>query len=275
MCRLRYILEMFCRSSWINRRSSNTRVGCTCSSNARIYPVSNGEIDQWMVKWNDLDFNLWNGWIFYRHPFSITSAPGDETLSVHIRTLGDWTTELRSLFGKLLCGEEESSGEKPSLNRLTTTIVRDCEEAKIKFPRIVIDGPYGAPAQNYTKYDILLLIGLGIGATPFISILKDLLNNMRSSDLNNMKSPEKAYFYWVTREQGSFEWFKGVMNEVAELDQENLIEMHNYLTSVYEEGDARSALIAMVQSLQHAKDGFDIVSGSRVKLFFISLIFVN
>jgi hypothetical protein len=40
--------------------------------------------------------------------------------------------------------------------------------------------------------------------------------------------------------------------------------MHNYLTSVYEEGDARSALIAMVQSLQHAKNGMDIVSGSRV-----------
>lgn len=29
----------------------------------------------------------------------------------------------------------------------------------------------------------------------------------------------KAYFYWVTREQGSFDWFKGVMNEVAEMDQ--------------------------------------------------------
>jgi hypothetical protein len=40
--------------------------------------------------------------------------------------------------------------------------------------------------------------------------------------------------------------------------------MHNYLTSVYEEGDARSALIAMVQSLQHTKNGVDIVSGSKV-----------
>jgi len=36
-----------------------------------------------------------------RHPFSITSAPGDENLSVHIRTLGDWTSELRNLFGKV------------------------------------------------------------------------------------------------------------------------------------------------------------------------------
>lgn len=29
----------------------------------------------------------------------------------------------------------------------------------------------------------------------------------------------RAYFYWVTREPGSFEWFKGVMNDVAEMDK--------------------------------------------------------
>lgn len=42
------------------------------------------------------------------------------------------------------------------------------------------------------------------------------------------------------------------------------IEMHNYLTSVYEEGDARSTLITMVQALNHAKHGVDILSGTRV-----------
>lgn len=45
--------------------------------------------------------------------------------------------------------------------------------------------------------------------------------------------------------------------------------MHNYLTSVYEEGDVRSALIAMIQSLQHAKNGLDIVSGSRVFIYIL------
>lgn len=34
----------------------------------------------------------------------------------------------------------------------------------------------------------------------------------------NKKCPERAYFYWVTREQGSFEWFKGVMDDIAEYD---------------------------------------------------------
>lgn len=45
--------------------------------------------------------------------------------------------------------------------------------------------------------------------------------------------------------------------------------MHNYLTSVYEEGDARSALITMVQALNHAKNGVDIVSGTSVRDSFV------
>lgn len=35
---------------------------------------------------------------FEWHPFSITSAPGDDYLSVHIRQLGDWTRELKRVF---------------------------------------------------------------------------------------------------------------------------------------------------------------------------------
>lgn len=151
------------------------------------------------------------------------------------------------------------------------------------FPRVLIDGPYGAPAQDYKKYEVVLLVGLGIGATPFISIVKDIVNNMKAKEeeeelekgngkLSSAKKSgfktRRAYFYWVTREQGSFDWFKNVMNEVAESDQKGAIELHNYCTSVYEEGDARSALIAMLQSLNHAKNGVDVVSGTRVKSHF-------
>lgn len=151
-----------------------------------------------------------------------------------------------------------------------------------RIPRLLIDGPYGAPAQDYKNYDVLLLVGLGIGATPLISIVKDVLNNIKqqkemekgiveSGAKSNKRKPfltRRAYFYWVTREQGSFEWFRGVMNEVAENDRDGVIELHNYCTSVYEEGDARSALIAMLQSLNHAKNGVDIVSGTRVRTHF-------
>ncbi|XP_028114207.1 putative respiratory burst oxidase homolog protein H [Camellia sinensis] len=216
---------------------------------------------------------------FEWHPFSITSAPGDDYLSVHIRALGDWTGELKNRFAQVC--QPSPQPRRGSLVRMETKAVSDYDHLQPapSFPRIVIKGPYGAPAQNYRKYDILLLIGLGIGATPMISILKDLLNHIKPSDSpmvmedgqlfdGDKKGPERAYFYWVTREQGSFDWFKGVMDDIAEYDHNHMIEMHNYLTSVYEEGDARSALIAMVQSLQHAKNGVDVVSESRIRTHF-------
>ncbi|KAH7686255.1 respiratory burst oxidase protein [Dioscorea alata] len=228
---------------------------------------------------------------FEWHPFSITSAPGDDFLSIHIRQLGDWTRDLKRVFSEAC--------EPPMPGK--SGLLRADENTKKSMPKLLIDGPYGAPAQDYTKYDVLLLVGLGIGATPFISILKDLLNNVvkmeeqaevvsdyfqpsdgkvgdqevpspaRSSSSSRSKKALKttnAYFYWVTREQGSFDWFKSVMNEIADLDQRGVIEMHNYLTSVYEEGDARSALITMVQALNHAKNGVDVVSGTRVRTHF-------
>ncbi|KAM7274082.1 hypothetical protein ACFE04_028746 [Oxalis oulophora] len=208
---------------------------------------------------------------FEWHPFSITSAPGDDYLSIYIRTLGDWTSQLKMTFAKVC---QPASVDQSGLLRA------DIGYNQPKMPKVLIDGPYGAPAQDYKSYDVLLLVGLGIGATPLISIVKDVLNNIKQqketkeeSGINhsNKKKPfatKRAYFYWVTREQGSFDWFRSVMNEVSDYDHEGVIELHNYCTSVYEEGDARSALIMMLQSIQHAKDGIDIVSGTHVKTHF-------
>lgn len=233
---------------------------------------------------------------FEWHPFSITSAPEDDCLSVHIRIVGDWTRELKQVF-------TEVSDSPSVIGRAKFSKPGQVDQRSQ--PKLLVDGPYGAPAQDYRNYDVLLLVGLGIGATPFVSILRDLLNNTRASEdqmdsvtemsqitrsdeswnsftsssytpaPNSTSSGKKkahktrnAYFYWVTREPGSFEWFKGVMNEVAEMDHKGQIELHNYLTSVYEEGDARSTLITMVQALNHAKHGFDILSGTRVRTHF-------
>lgn len=55
---------------------------------------------------------------------------------------------------------------------------------KANLPKICIDGPYGAPSQDHCKYDNILLIGLGIGATPFISILKDIANGQKGPQLD-------------------------------------------------------------------------------------------
>ncbi|KAK9055567.1 hypothetical protein SSX86_026651 [Deinandra increscens subsp. villosa] len=230
---------------------------------------------------------------FEWHPFSLTSSPGDDYLSVHIRTVGDWTQELKQVL-------TNENGSSCTIGRAKFKKLGEVDSKGL--PKLRLDGPYGAPAQDYRNYDVLLLVGLGIGATPFISILRDLLNNNRavedqtdsntetsisgdsltsltsssiasSSEKKKPRRTKSANFFWVTRESGSFEWFKGVMNEVAEMDHKvthihGQIEMHNYLTSVYEEGDARSTLITMVQALTHAKHGVDILSGTRVRTHF-------
>jgi respiratory burst oxidase len=56
-----------------------------------------------------------------------------------------------------------------------------------------------------------------------------------SSNRKRAYRTSRAHFYWVTREAGSFEWFKGVMNEVAEMD--NKVRFHRsqkcYLSVIY------------------------------------------
>ena len=49
-----------------------------------------------------------------------------------------------------------------------------------------------------------------------------------------------------------------------------IVEVHNFLTSVYQEGDVRSALISLIQALHHAKNGIDIVSRTPVRLYTFS-----
>lgn len=66
---------------------------------------------------------------------------------------------------------------------------------------------------------------------------KLLQDSMHSNSLGaNKKCPERAYFYWVTREQGSFEWFKGVMDDIAEYDH-NVCFQHRtppvHISSIY------------------------------------------
>ncbi|CAN6343180.1 unnamed protein product [Urochloa humidicola] len=199
---------------------------------------------------------------FEWHPFTITSAPGDDYLSMHIRCRGDWTTSFRALFSQVC--RPPAAGQS---GLLRADLISSSTTTKL--PKLLIDGPYGAPAQDYRNYDVLLLIGLGIGATPLISIVKDVLNNTVSGDPSPDFMTRRVYFYWCTREEGSFEWFRNVMNEVAERDAGGeVVELHNHCTSVYEEGDARSALLVMLQALHHAKSGVDVVSGTRVRTHF-------
>ncbi len=42
-------------------------------------------------------------------------------------------------------------------------------------PKLYLDGPFGEGHQEWTDFEVSVLVGGGIGVTPFASILKDLV----------------------------------------------------------------------------------------------------
>jgi len=94
---------------------------------------------QWVfLQVRELSFWQW-------HPFTISTCIGNE-LQLHIKTDGNWTGKLRKLG---------------STNEPTRIMIG-------------IDGPYGAPAQRFYDFDQAIVVGAGIGITPFSGILTDL-----------------------------------------------------------------------------------------------------
>ena len=75
-----------------------------------------------------------------------------------------------------------------------------------------MDGPFGEGHQDWYRYKVAVLVGGGIGVTPFASILKDIVFRSKTAAI---KFPcEKVYFLWVTRTQKQFEWLTDIIREV-------------------------------------------------------------
>lgn len=95
-------------------------------------------------------------------------------------------------------------------------------------PQVRIDGPYGAPAEDVFNVEVAVLIGAGIGVTPFASILKHIWYRQRR---NNVGSLKRVEFFWVCRDAPSFGWFQSLLQEVeaAQVDP-NFLRINIYLT---------------------------------------------
>ena len=53
-----------------------------------------------------------------------------------------------------------------------------------------------------------MLVGAGIGVTPFASIIKCLYHLKKTDSKCKI---EKAYFFWICRDMTSFEWFQTLL----------------------------------------------------------------
>ncbi|KAL0951290.1 hypothetical protein HGRIS_008001 [Hohenbuehelia grisea] len=180
-----------------------------------------------------------SGWQW--HPFTITSAPEDPYVSIHIRQVGDWTRGLGERLGvgpqvvaamtqsamKGIEKDEKGDGSRGDFVEL------DSGAGAITLPAVRLDGPYGAPAEDVFDNQVAVLIGAGIGVTPFASILKHIWYRQKRGNVGSLKRVE---FFWVCRDAPSFGWFQSLLQEVEAVQADpNFLRINVYLTQKIDE----------------------------------------
>ncbi|KAE9408170.1 NADPH oxidase [Gymnopus androsaceus JB14] len=172
---------------------------------------------------------------FQWHPFTITSAPEDPYVSVHIRQVGDWTRALGDRLGvgpSVVATMTQAAMKGAEKDEKTGMMRGDFVEidsaSGISLPSVRIDGPYGAPAEDVFNVEVAVLIGAGIGVTPFASILKHIWYRQKRGNIGTLRRVE---FFWVCRDAPSFGWFQSLLQEVeaAQADP-NFLRINIYLT---------------------------------------------
>ncbi|KPI42704.1 Superoxide-generating NADPH oxidase heavy chain subunit A [Cyphellophora attinorum] len=180
------------------------------------------------------------------HPFTITSCPYDPYISVHVRQVGDFTKALGNALG---CGPAQA---KDFAAYEDNGIYEVALNSGQEMPALRIDGPYGAPAEDVFDNEIAVLVGTGIGVTPWASVLKHIYN-IRAGP-NPPKRLKRVEFIWVTRSIESFEWFQTLLSSLEAQSEQaaatqggpEFLRIHTYLTQKVDQNTAANIYLNTV-----------------------------
>ncbi|CAG8743274.1 604_t:CDS:2, partial [Dentiscutata erythropus] len=180
------------------------------------------------------------------HPVSFSSAPGIDDLShdsIHMKIQGGFT---RRLYAQ----SQEGMYNMPS--------------------KLKIDGPYGKPSLDFLNYRTVVLVAGGIGITPMISILRDIVDRQVA---NMPIMTQSIYFLWTVPDTNSYSWFGNELNEITEKftrklpESKYLLDVKIFLTrstttpsSVFFQG--RPDFLTMMQDLKQYHGSGDIAVGA-------------
>ena len=80
----------------------------------------------------------------------------------------------------------------------------------------------------------------------------------------------KVDFFWINRDQRSFEWFVSLLNQL-EMEQseqggfDRFLDMHMYMTSALRKTDIKAIGLQMALDLIHKKQKRDLITGLKTK----------
>lgn len=180
------------------------------------------------------------------HPFTITSCPFDPYISVHVRQVGDFTRALGDALG---AGNAQAKLYDEDANAIYEVALQNGQE----MPALRIDGPYGAPAEDVFDNEIAVLIGTGIGVTPWAAILKNIYH-MRNGP-NPPTRLRRVEFIWVCKDTTSFEWFQNLLSSLEQQSQDaasrpgansEFLRIHTYLTQKLDADTAQNIVLNSV-----------------------------
>ncbi|KAI3754967.1 hypothetical protein L1987_54759 [Smallanthus sonchifolius] len=138
--------------------------------------LPSGTLELVISKPQDLQYNALS-WVFLQvrdiswlqwHPFSVSTSPlnGEHHVAILIKVLGNWTKKLR---GHILIATEDEQSDVDALIQ---------PNLKLKAS---VEGPYGHESPYHLMYENLVLVAGGIGISPFLAILSDILHRIKDS----------------------------------------------------------------------------------------------
>ena len=101
--------------------------------------------------------------------------------------------------------------------------------------------------QDWYKFEVAVMVGGGIGVTPYASILNDLVFGTSTNRYSGVAC-KKVYFLWICPSHRYFEWFIDVLRDVERKDVTNVLEMHIFITQFFHKFDLRTTMLYICEN---------------------------
>ncbi|KAI0224797.1 hypothetical protein LSAT2_024210 [Lamellibrachia satsuma] len=160
----------------------------------------------------------------------------------------------------------------------------ECMSKKVHIP-IYIDGPFGSSTRDIFDAEHAVLIGGGVGITPYASILQSIMfryltmkrmcvkcEHVWYEDMpRELMKVKKVDFIWVNRDQKSFEWFVSLLAQLEMLQTEQgslgrILDMHLYMTAARSAADLRGLSLQIALETMQSNEHRDTIQGLKTNI---------